>query len=98
MIRFAPCSLSAVERSPDLTHFQVKCIRQGLIDALQQNEDIATFNLTYAIGGQISFDIFPTGWDKTYALRHVEKEAFEEIHFFGDKTDEVRMSTMGVIG
>jgi phosphomannomutase len=28
---------------------------------------------------------FP-GWDKTYALRHVENEGFKEIHFFGDKT------------
>ena len=34
----------------------------------------------------ISFDVFPTGWDKTYALRHVEQENFKEIHFFGDKT------------
>jgi phosphomannomutase len=33
-------------------------------------------------------DIFPRGWDKTYCLRHVESEAFDEIHFFGDKTEE----------
>lgn len=37
-------------------------------------------------GGQISFDVFPKGWDKTYCLKHLEKEPFEEIHFFGDKT------------
>ncbi|KAJ8122052.1 hypothetical protein ONZ43_g1659 [Nemania bipapillata] len=49
----------------------------------------------YSIGGQISFDIFPTGWDKTYCLRHLEDEAkkpggiqFTTIHFFGDKTFE----------
>lgn len=35
-------------------------------------------------GGQISFDVFPDGWDKTYCLRHVE--GYDEIHFFGDKT------------
>ncbi|KAJ7918759.1 eukaryotic phosphomannomutase-domain-containing protein [Mycena leptocephala] len=34
------------------------------------------------------FDIFPHGWDKTYALNHVAAEGFEEIHFFGDKTDK----------
>lgn len=28
----------------------------------------------------------PHGWDKTYALKHVESEGFKEIHFFGDKT------------
>lgn len=47
---------------------------------------------SYSIGGQISFDVFPTGWDKTYCLRHVEAEKdisgleFKNIHFFGDKT------------
>ena len=53
-------------------------------------ERFPDYPLTYAIGGQISFDIFPHGWDKTYCLRHVEDEQFEEIHFFGDKTYEVR--------
>jgi len=43
-------------------------------------------DLTYSIGGQISFDVFPTGWDKTYCLRHLEGENFENIHFFGDKS------------
>ena len=42
------------------------------------------------VGGQISFDIFPIGWDKTYALQHVQNEGFNTIHFFGDKTFEVR--------
>lgn len=47
----------------------------------------------YSIGGQISFDVFPTGWDKRYCLRHLEKDAkapggieYTTIHFFGDKT------------
>lgn len=46
----------------------------------------------FSIGGQISFDVFPTGWDKTYCLQHLEREAknggveYTTIHFFGDKT------------
>ena len=47
----------------------------------------------YSIGGQLSFDVFPTGWDKTYCIRHLENEAkkpngieYKTIHFFGDKT------------
>jgi phosphomannomutase len=48
--------------------------------------EFADYDLTYSIGGQISFDVFPTGWDKTYCLRHVAGEGFERIHFFGDKT------------
>jgi len=38
------------------------------------------------LGGQISFDVFPKGWDKTFSLSFVEKDGFKEIHFFGDKT------------
>jgi len=45
----------------------------------------ADYNLTYSIGGQISFDVFPNGWDKTYCLRFLKPE-FQEVHFFGDKT------------
>lgn len=40
--------------------------------------------LTFSIGGQISFDVFPKGWDKSYCLQFVEKD-YDEIHFFGDK-------------
>ena len=67
-------------------------IRKAFVQAL--NERFPDYPLTYAIGGQISFDIFPHGWDKTYCLRRVEDEQFEEIHFFGDKTYEVRRSTV----
>ncbi|KAG9075400.1 Phosphomannomutase, partial [Ceratobasidium sp. 370] len=59
-------------------------IRRKFVDTLK--EKFGSYGLTFAIGGQISFDVFPTGWDKTYALRHVEDEGFDEIHFFGDKT------------
>ena len=51
-----------------------------------------TFEKRYSIGGQISFDVFPTGWDKTYCLQHLETEKslsgvqYTDIHFFGDKT------------
>ena len=37
---------------------------------------------------QISFDVFPIGWDKTYCLRHLQAYNFKTIHFFGDKTYE----------
>ena len=30
-------------------------------------------DLTYSIGGQISIDVFPHGWDKTFCLRHATK-------------------------
>lgn len=48
--------------------------------------EFADLNLTYSIGGQISFDVFPQGWDKTFCLRYLPEADFDEIHFFGDKT------------
>ncbi|CAE6412777.1 unnamed protein product, partial [Rhizoctonia solani] len=51
-------------------------IRKKFVETLK--EKFADYGLTFSIGGQISFDVFPTGWDKTYALRHVEGEGFEE--------------------
>ena len=40
--------------------------------------------VTVALGGSTSFDIYPTGWDKTYALRHFPKEEWE-VYFVGDR-------------
>lgn len=61
-------------------------VRKNMI-ALMRTE-FADLNLTYSIGGQISFDVFPQGWDKTYCLNHLPESDFDEIHFFGDKTFE----------
>lgn len=58
-------------------------VRVNMVNALK--EKFRDLELTYSIGGQISFDVFPTGWDKTYCLRHLEDEKFDKIHFFGDK-------------
>lgn len=44
------------------------------------------YGLQYSIGGQISIDVFPRGWDKTFCLRHLKDARFTTIHFFGDKT------------
>ncbi len=37
-----------------------------------------------ALGGSTSLDIYPSGWDKTYALKHFENS---EIYFVGDRCD-----------
>ena len=59
-------------------------IRTDMVKALQ--EEFKEFNLTFSIGGQISMDIFPSGWDKRFCLQYLT-ETYDEIHFFGDKTD-----------
>ena len=55
-------------------------MREKLVDKLKLK--FPKLGLTYSIGGQISFDVFPTGWDKTFCLRYVEdyKEAREGPH------------------
>lgn len=62
-------------------------VRAKMIEKLRI--EFHDMDLTYSIGGQISFDVFPKGWDKTFALRHVIKPGknYKAIHFFGDKTD-----------
>lgn len=37
------------------------------------------------LGGQTSFDIYPTGWDKSYVFK--DFESFERIYFIGDKCE-----------
>ena len=39
-------------------------------------------NVTVALGGSTSFDIYPTGWDKTYGLTYYHGR---EAYFVGDK-------------
>jgi len=61
-------------------------VRKHMVEDLEKN--FADLNLKYSIGGQISFDVFPIGWDKTYCLRHIADKGFAVTHFFGDKTRE----------
>lgn len=58
--------------------------RKKMISKIQ--EELIDLDLTFSIGGQISMDIFPKGWDKTYSLTFVEKK-YDTIYFFGDKTE-----------
>lgn len=59
-------------------------IREHMIEQIKK--EINMDNIQFAIGGQISIDIFPCGWDKSYCLKFLED--YDEIYFFGDKTCE----------
>lgn len=59
-------------------------IRTKMVAAMK--EEFKDLDMTYSIGGQISFDVFPTGWDKTYCLQYLKESDYDVIHFFGDKT------------
>ena len=56
-------------------------IRQDMVDECKRR--FGDLGLQFSIGGQISFDVFPKGWDKTYCLRFLD--AFPSVHFFGDR-------------
>ncbi|PCH44388.1 eukaryotic phosphomannomutase [Wolfiporia cocos MD-104 SS10] len=86
MINVSPIGRNATvaERNEFNLYDKQHGVRAAFVSVLK--EKFPDYGLTFAIGGQISFDVFPNGWDKTYCLRHVEDEQFEEIHFFGDKT------------
>lgn len=58
-------------------------IREKFVQELRQR--FSDYGLTFSIGGQISIDVFPNGWDKTYCLKYLTFN-FDKIHFFGDKT------------
>lgn len=88
MLNISPVgrSCSQAERNEFEKYDKINHVRQQMIDSLKKQ--FPDIGLTYSIGGQISFDVFPDGWDKTYCLQHVTKGTnFKEIHFFGDKTD-----------
>jgi len=59
-------------------------IRNTMVKDLR--EKFSHMGLVFSIGGQISFDVFPEGWDKRYAIKHLENEQISNIYFFGDKT------------
>ncbi|OUU16525.1 MAG: hypothetical protein CBB97_22585 [Candidatus Endolissoclinum sp. TMED37] len=75
---------SVAERDAFELYDKEHCIRAKMIEAMRK--ELADIDLQYSIGGQISFDVFPKGWDKTFCLRYVESQRFDTIHFFGDKT------------
>ncbi|KAI1906449.1 Phosphomannomutase 1 [Ophidiomyces ophidiicola] len=94
MVNVSPIgrNASTEERDDFEKYDKAHNIRKTMVEALKK--EFPDYGLTYSIGGQISFDVFPTGWDKTYCLQHVEAEKkisgteYTTIHFFGDKAFE----------
>jgi len=86
MINVSPLGRNAT--TEERNQFEIYDKKHGLRAAFVEvlREKFKDYGLTYSIGGQISFDVFPRGWDKTYCLERVHDEGFDEIHFFGDKT------------
>lgn len=87
MINVSPIgrSCTQAERDQFFAYDTEHQIRVQMVEAMKSEFDKTDLNLSYAIGGQISIDCFPNGWDKTFCLKYVEHK-FDQIYFFGDRT------------
>jgi phosphomannomutase len=59
-------------------------IRDKYFDILSEEIEARKIGLTLKLGGDTSFDIYPNGWDKTYALRHFNGDDWS-FWFVGDR-------------
>jgi phosphomannomutase len=76
-------SCTQAEREEFFEYDKKHGVRKELVRLF--TEKFPDLGLCFVIGGQISIDVFPAGWDKRYCLKHVESAGFKTIHFFGDK-------------
>ena len=57
-------------------------IRNHFIELVEEFCEKEKINVTCALGGQTSIDIYPNSWDKTYSLKYFEENT---CWFIGDK-------------
>ena len=58
-------------------------LRKGLVEKLELKiEKSNVRGIVSALGGNTSVDIYPTGWDKTYSLSHIDTD---DVWFVGDR-------------
>ena len=59
--------------------------RKAILSQLKEEIDNLRIKVTIKLGGETSFDIFPHGWDKTFALSYFPDY---EVYFLGDRCGE----------
>ena len=89
MINWCPIGRSATrkDREKFITYDSKSNFRWNYLKRLERKLSLVGLDkdITCALGGDTSFDIYPTGWDKTYALKHFEDM---EVWFVGDRCQE----------
>lgn len=88
MLNISPIgrNCSQQEREDFFEYDKTHKIRETMVKICR--EKFGHFGLQFSIGGQISFDVFPKGWDKTYCLQFLQE--YNNILFFGDRTEQVK--------
>ncbi|KAM0677880.1 Phosphomannomutase 1 [Binucleata daphniae] len=86
MVNISPIgrNCSRQERAKFKEFDNIKKIRETMVEAMI--ERFKDFDLHFSIGGEISIDCFPKGWDKRYCIRHIHDKGIKDIYFFGDMT------------
>lgn len=75
------------ERDEFSAYNQKHKILESMAEALR--ERFGKDGLQISIGGQISMDIMPKGWDKTYSIPIIKEQlGYDDVHFLGDKIKE----------
>ena len=85
MINWSPAGRSAnnKERKAFMRYDKKYNFRKRNLSELRSDLASACLdNITVKLGGDTSFDIYPHGWDKTYALRYFEGST---VWFVGDR-------------
>lgn len=86
MINWCPIGRNATpsQRKQFIALDKLYGIRNKYISLLRTALIESNINATVKMGGNTSFDIYPPGWDKTYALRHFNQHEWE-FWFVGDR-------------
>uniref|UniRef100_A0A915PUP6 Phosphomannomutase n=1 Tax=Setaria digitata TaxID=48799 RepID=A0A915PUP6_9BILA len=84
MLNLSPVGRSCTqeERQQFVAYDAQHGVRRKFAEKLE--EFTKGWDLNICIGGQISIDVFPCGWDKTYCLQFLND--FDTVYFFGDRT------------
>jgi phosphomannomutase len=86
LVNFSPAGrhLTKSERAKWVEYDVKHGVRTRMVEAMRKQ--FPAWNLDWVIGGQMGFDVFIKGWDKTFCLQYLQQ--FKTIHFFGDRYEE----------
>jgi phosphomannomutase len=90
MINWCPIGRNAEQEDRDVFKAldSLYGIRTTYLNNLKKYISTAKMDVTVKLGGNTSFDIFPTGWDKTFALNHFDGPSWT-FWFVGDRCSPI---------
>ena len=87
MINWCPIGRNALNSDRDKfanfdKSFGTSTFRRTLLEQMREEFQNARIPVEIKLGGETSFDIYPSGWDKTFAMQHFPDS---KIYFLGDR-------------